>query len=139
MSYRRQIDYPEMEDLKEINVVPLVDVMLVLLVIFMVTAPLSIGGLNVKLPNSSSANKSLNTLPLVITIDKSGDYFIEKEKVAPNKLANKIRAIFALRSSKNVYIRADHRVNHGQVVHALSSSKEAGASGIKILTNLVKR
>lgn len=133
-------DYPEIEDLKEINIVPLVDVMLVLLVIFMATAPLTVGGLAVKLPRSSvSSNKSLQAQPLVITIKEDGRYFVEKEAVKKTNLARKLNSIFSLRETKNVYIRADHRVAHGKVVHALSSAKQAGAEHIKILTRVSRR
>ena len=129
--------YPEIEDLKEINVVPLVDVMLVLLVIFMVTAPLAVGGLAVKLPESSVSNKSLNTQPLVITIKKNGSYFIAKEEVSRADLAQRLNTVLELRKSRRVYIRADHRVTHGKVVHAMSAARKAGASAIKILTKVV--
>ena len=131
--------YPEIEDLKEINVVPLVDVMLVLLVIFMVTAPLAVGGLAVKLPESSVSNKSLNTQPLVITIKKNGAYFIAKEEVSRADLAQRLNTVLELRKSRRVYIRADHRVTHGKVVHAMSASRTAGATAIKILTKVAQR
>ena len=131
-------NYPEIEDLKEINVIPLVDVMLVLLVIFMATAPLTVGGLAVKLPVSSVKDKSMNTLPLVISISKDGKYFVEKDEIAKDKLLTHLRSIFSYRESKNVYIKADNRVQHGTVVHALSAAKQAGAIGIKILTKVAK-
>ena len=131
-------NYPEIEDLKEINVIPLVDVMLVLLVIFMATAPLTVGGLAVKLPVSSVRDKSMNTLPLVVSVSKDGKYFVEKEEVSKDKLLDRLRSIFSYRASKNVYIKADDRVQHGLVVHALSAAKQAGAVGIKILTKVAK-
>lgn len=131
-------NYPEIEDLKEINVIPLVDVMLVLLVIFMATAPLTVGGLAVKLPVSSVRDKSMNTLPLVVSVSKEGKYFVEKEEIAKDKLLARLRSIFSYRASKNVYIKADDRVQHGLVVHALSAAKQAGAVGIKILTKVAK-
>ena len=130
------LSYPEIEDLKEINVVPLVDVMLVLLIIFMVTTPLAVGGLAVKLPESSVSNKSLNTQPLVITIKKNGSYFIAKEEVSRADLAQRLNMVLELRQSRRVYIRADHRVTHGKVVHAMSAARQAGASAIKILTQV---
>ena len=131
--------YPEIEDLKEINVVPLVDVMLVLLVIFMATAPLTVGGLAVKLPESSVSNKSLNTQPLVITIKQNGSYFIAKEEVSRADLAQRLNTVLDLRQSRRVYIRADQRVTHGKVVHAMSAARKAGASAIKILTKVAHK
>lgn len=131
-------NYPEIEDLKEINVIPLVDVMLVLLVIFMATAPLTVGGLAVKLPVSSVKDKSMNTLPLVVSVSKDGRYFVEKEEIAKDKLLERLHSIFSYRASKSVYIKADDRVQHGLVVHALSAAKQAGAVGIKILTKVAK-
>ena len=131
--------YPEIEDLKEINVVPLVDVMLVLLVIFMATAPLTVGGLAVKLPESSVSNKSLNTQPLVITIKKNGSYFIAKEEVSRADLAQRLSSVLELRQSRRVYIRADQRVTHGKVVHAMSAARKAGANSLKILTKVARK
>ena len=130
--------YPEIEDLKEINVVPLVDVMLVLLVIFMATAPLTVGGLAVKLPQSSVSNKSVSSQPLVITIKENGAYFVAKEAVNRDDLRQRLAAVLELRQSRLVYIRADQRVSHGKVVHAMSSARQAGASAIKILTKVVQ-
>lgn len=131
--------YPEIEDLKEINIVPLVDVMLVLLVVFMATAPLTIGGLAVKLPQSSVNNKSLNTKPLVVTIKKDGAYFIAKEAVNAEDLRQRLSTVLELRATRRVYIRADRRVTHGKVVHAMSAAQQAGATAIKILTSVAKR
>ncbi len=132
-------NYPEIDDLKEINVVPFVDVMLVLLVIFMATAPLTVGGLTVKLPESSVSNKSLNTQPLVITIKKNGSYFLAQEEVSGKDLRQRLHTVLELRQSRRVYIRADQRVIHGKVVHAMSAARQAGASALKILTKVAHK
>ena len=132
--------YPEIEDLKEINVVPLVDVMLVLLVIFMATAPLAVGGLTVKLPQSSINDKKPPTAPpLVVTVNKDGKFFLDNESFNAANLQKKITALFELRQGKSVYIRADKRVSHGRVVVALTAAKQAGATGIKIITEPPER
>lgn len=132
--------YPEIEDLKEINVVPLVDVMLVLLVIFMATAPLAVGGLTVKLPQSSvNDRKPPSSPPLVVTIKKDGKFFLDNESFNAANLQKKITSLFELSQVKAVYLRADKRVNHGRVVLALTAAKQAGATNIKIITEPPKR
>ena len=118
----------------DINIVPLVDVMLVLLIIFMVTAPLSIGGIKVTLPTSKARSASIDEDRVVLSIDRKGEYFIEKMNVGANALQSRLAAIYEHRKKKELYIRADKRVVYGKVVNAMSAAKLAGVGKISMLT-----
>ena len=129
----------ENEDLADINIIPLVDVMLVLLIIFMVTAPLSIGGIKVQLPASKVRSSTVDENRVVLSIDKNGSYFIEKMRVQNSALQTRLNAIFQHRKKKELYIRADKNVKYGVVVDAMSAAKLAGVSKMSMLTKSVRR
>lgn len=118
----------------DINIVPLVDVMLVLLIIFMVTAPLSIGGIKVSLPTSKARSAAIAEDRVVLSINRKGRYFIEKMEVQSKALRPRLAAIFEHRKRKELYIRADKRVVYGRVVDAMSAAKVAGIGKISMLT-----
>jgi biopolymer transport protein TolR len=123
------------EDLAEINIVPLVDVLLVLLVIFMITAPMSIGGIKVQLPLSQAKGNAVDEDRIVLSINKEGEYYIgEKMKVAPEALPEKFKAMYEFRKKKELFIRADKEVEYGRVVYAMSSAKLAGVNKLAMLT-----
>ena len=121
-------------DLAEINIIPLVDVMLVLLIIFMVAAPLSIAGINVNLPTSKARGSRISEDRIVLSISQKGDYYFEKLKVPTAALPEKMKAIFEFRQNKELYIRADRGVKYGRVVDAMSAAKMAGVSRMSMLT-----
>ena len=120
--------------LAEINIVPLVDIMLVLLIIFMVTAPLSISGVSVDLPKTAKHKMKVSNKRLVLSLDQEGGYFIEKVTVPGEQLAAKLKGIFSLRKDRTLYIRADRRVSYGKVMQAMSAAKLAGADRISMLS-----
>ena len=122
------------EAMADINIVPLVDVMLVLLIIFMVTAPLSIGGIKVSLPTSKARSAAIADDRVVLSINQKGEYFIEKMQVAAENLSSRLGAIYQHRERKELYIRADQQVVYGRVVDAMSSAKLAGVGKISMLT-----
>ncbi|SMF33561.1 ExbD/TolR family protein [Pseudobacteriovorax antillogorgiicola] len=122
------------EAMADINIVPLVDVMLVLLIIFMVTAPLSIGGIKVSLPTSKARSSSISEDRVVLSINQKGQYYIEKMEVTADALSSRLAAIYEHRQKKELYIRADKRVVYGKVVDAMSSAKVAGVGKISMLT-----
>lgn len=124
----------ENEEMADINIIPLVDVMLVLLIIFMVTAPLSIGGINVNLPTSKAKGKKIAEERVVLSINKSGDFFIEKSQIPRSALIEKFKAIFEFRENKELYIRADRGVDYGKVVDAMSAARISGVSKLNMLT-----
>ena len=123
------------DDLVELNVIPLVDVLLVLLIIFMVTAPLSIGGIKVDLPISKARGTNVDEDRIVLTINKSGGYYLEKQAVPEATLEEKFKAIYQFREKKELYIRADQGVPYGKVVQAMSAARIAGVSKLAMLTN----
>jgi len=118
----------------DINIVPLVDVMLVLLIIFMVTAPLSIGGINVDLPSSKARSRDMAEDRVVLSINSKGEYFIEKMEVPAGVLDTRLKELYQQREKKELYIRADKTVVYGRVVDAMSAAKLAGVTRISMLT-----
>lgn len=118
----------------DINIVPLVDVMLVLLIIFMVTAPLSIGGINVDLPSSKARSRDMAEDRVVLSINQKGEYFIEKMEVPAGVLDMRLKELYQQREKKELYIRADKAVIYGRVVDAMSAAKLAGVTRISMLT-----
>ncbi len=120
--------------LADINIVPLVDVMLVLLIIFMVTAPLSIGGINVNLPSSKARSSAVAENRVVLSISQKGDYFIEKVGIPSEALETRLTEIYQNREKKEIYIRADKGVLYDKVVNAMSAARIAGVTKISMLT-----
>jgi biopolymer transport protein TolR len=118
----------------DINIVPLVDVMLVLLIIFMVTAPLSIGGINVNLPSSKARSAGIPENRVILSISSKGDYFVEKVAIPSATLDQRMLEIFQNREKKELFIRADKGVIYEKVVNAMSAAKLAGVSKISMLT-----
>src|SRR5437868_15098996 len=98
--------------LSEINVTPLVDVMLVLLIMFMVTTPLMQQGIEVDLPKTSSSGVELNDEPFVLIIDAAQKMTAGKQSIAMGDLRPKLKAIFQNRKNKQVYIQADRKVDY---------------------------
>ena len=123
------------EEMAEINIIPLVDVMLVLLIIFMVTAPLSIGGIKVDLPLSKARGGVVDEDRIVLSVDKGGGFFLDKQPIAAAALEAKFKAIYGSRQKKELYIRADTAVTYGKVVFAMSAAKLAGVTKLAMLTN----
>jgi len=120
--------------LAEINVIPLVDVVLVLLVIFMVTAPMLYRGMDVRLPTSAS-----NTIKaeerLVLTIERDKRIFLDKDPVAPAQLEPKLRAAKERNADVSVYLRADRDVPYGTVVQVMDGVKRAGIEKLGMVTD----
>ncbi len=130
-----QDDQDSDQSMTEINMIPLVDVMLVLLIIFMVTAPLSIGGIKLDLPSSKATGGSqLDEKKIVLSITGRGEVFIDKLMIPQIDLEAKLKAIFEHRSEKEIYIRADTKVAYGKVIEAMSAAKLAGVSRMNMLT-----
>ena len=120
--------------LSEINVTPFVDVMLVLLVIFMVTAPMMQQGLNIQLPETKAGGVNVNENPFILKIQREGSLWIEQTPVSLEELGPRVAAILTARKNKNVYIQADRRVEYGWVAQALAELKAAGLYQISLIT-----
>ena len=122
------------EDLAEINVIPLVDVMLVLLIIFMVAAPLSLTGISLDLPFSKAKGTSVEEGRIVLSVNKDGRYYIDRMEIPEANLEAKLKAIYQHRDKKELYIRADQDVKYAKVVGAMSAAKLAGVGKMNMLT-----
>ena len=120
----------------EINVTPLVDVMLVLLVIFMVTSPMLVSGVHVDLPKTSTSPVSGQDEPLAITIDKEGVIYLQEVAVLPLDLIPKLRAITGEKRDTRIFVRGDRDASYGKVVELMASIGEAGFSKVALVTEI---
>lgn len=120
--------------MSEINVTPFVDVMLVLLVIFMVTAPMMQQGLDVNLPKTASTGVALNEDPFVLVINANGEVRAGDVLVNIRDLSVKLKAIFQNKKNKQIYIQADKKVDYGTVAYVMGEVRIAGISNISLIT-----
>jgi biopolymer transport protein TolR len=118
----------------EINVTPLVDVMLVLLVIFMVTAPMMQQGVQVNLPKADTKAMAPAEESVVVSVDKAGKIFIDKTEVPQGDLRKRLSDIFVTRTKKEVFLKADAGVPYGEVVRAMADIKGAGIERLGMVT-----
>ncbi len=120
--------------MSDINVTPFVDVMLVLLIIFMVTAPMMVQGVNVSLPEAAAKSLPAQVENLVITIDKNGGIYINDYQVEFNFLQEKLSKIMDGRKDREVFLKADKEIFYGMVVRVMSEIKNAGVEKIGMVT-----
>ncbi|KPF70797.1 protein TolR [alpha proteobacterium AAP81b] len=121
--------------MSDINVTPLVDVMLVLLIIFMVTAPLLVAGVPIDLPDSRAKALKADDTPIQISIDAKGAVFIDKLAVADAGLAAKLAAIREARTdSPRVYVRADRSLDYGRVMEVVGEVSGAGFTKVALIS-----
>ena len=118
----------------EINVTPFVDVMLVLLVIFLATAPMLQQGMSVNLPETTTQPLRVRDAPLILSVNQEGEYFLGKKAVAQDELQARLEAIFEARDSKEIYLRADRDAPYGVVVKAMAAARRAGSTEIGVVT-----
>jgi biopolymer transport protein TolR len=119
----------------EINVVPYIDVMLVLLIIFMITAPLLTQGIEVDLPETVADSLATSDEPVTLTIDAKGRYFIDigeatGKAVSDDELIRRVRAVLKRNPAQMILIRGDTAVDYGRVAYGMSLLQQAGASKI---------
>ncbi len=118
----------------QINVTPLVDVMLVLLVIFMVTAPIIQQGVQVNLPQAKAGAIAGTEEMLIVTISKNGKVYLNDNVMSLPELGDKLRAIRKLQADKQVYLRADQDVRYGLVIKTIAEIKQAGIERLGMVT-----
>ena len=119
--------------ISEINITPFVDVILVLLIIFMVTAPFAVSGVNVQLPQSQAKPLKLTGDPLVLSISSTGDFYLAKVEVDQEELVEKIKAAVGNNKEAAIYIRADKPVPYGKVMLAMGAAQSAGVAKIGMM------
>ncbi len=124
----------------EINVVPYIDVMLVLLVIFMITAPMLTEGVQVELPQTFAKTLTKDQEePVVISVDAKGQYYINigdntDKPLSAEKLITRVAAVMRQRPGQGVYIKGDHAVNYGRVVTIMAQLQQAGVKQVGLVT-----
>jgi len=126
-------DDEDLAPLAEINVTPFVDVMLVLLVIFMVTAPLMMAGVPLRLPRTAAARVAEPRQPIVLSIDRSGQVFIGDKSVPATALPAQLSRMAEKAPDQTVYIRADRALSYGAVMRTMGAVAAAGFSRISLL------
>ena len=127
--------------MSEMNVVPYIDVMLVLLVIFMITAPMLTQGVKIELPSSEAESMPINSdqPPLIVSVDANGGYYLEigddRSKPRPmSDIVERVSAILSERPDANVYVRGDRQVRYGVVIRLMASLQSVGASEVGLIT-----
>jgi TolR protein len=127
------------QPLAEINVTPMVDVMLVLLVIFMVTAPLMTVGVPLDLPKTSAAEVTQPKQPIILSLDREGASFIGNERIDPADLKNRLTQLASEDSERVVYVRGDRTISYAQLMDALSLVNSAGFTKVSLLAEGVQQ
>ncbi len=122
--------------ISEINVTPLVDVMLVLLIIFMITSPMLVAGISVDLPETQAAPLSGQDEPLTVTIDKQGVIYILETAVEGSSLVDKLRAITQEKMETRIFVRGDKSVSYGQIADVLTTINAAGFTKVALITEI---
>ena len=128
----------EREPMSEINVTPFVDVMLVLLIIFMVTAPLLTVGVQVDLPETSADTLPEESEPLTLTINSKGDVFIQETKIEFDNLIKKILAVSNNRTDTRIYVRGDKTINYGRVLEVMGKLSGSGFTKVALISEPYK-
>ena len=125
--------------MSQINVTPFVDVMLVLLIIFMVTAPMMQQGVQVNLPKADTKALTPQEVTVVVSIEKNGKLFINTTETSVSELRSKLAGMFATRAKKEVFLKADKDVPYGEVIQAMAEIKGAGIERLGMVTEPAQR
>jgi biopolymer transport protein TolR len=118
----------------EINVTPFVDVMLVLLIIFMVTAPMLTSGVPIELPETKGQQLQTNKDPVTLSVDKSGKVFIQETEIKLDEIAAKLKAIAKNGADEQIFIRGDKGIDYGTVMRVMGRVKAAGFTKVSLVT-----
>lgn len=122
--------------MNEINVTPMVDVMLVLLIIFMITAPMLFAGIEVDLPETESAPISGQFKPLVVSIDKNNHLYIVETKIDPKELITKLKNITKEKQDTRIFVKGDKSVPYGVIVETMSRIHSAGFTKVALISDI---
>jgi biopolymer transport protein TolR len=124
--------------MSDINVTPFVDVMLVLLIIFMVTAPMMMQGVEVNLPQTTTKSIKTKEDPLILTVNKKGEIYLEDHKIKLEDLETKVKTIFKYRRDKEILLKADKDLPYGMVINVMAGVKRAGVTKLGMVTEPLK-
>lgn len=122
--------------MSEINVTPMVDVMLVLLIIFMVTSPMLVAGVEVDLPETKSSPISGQDTPLVITVNKEEDIFITETKTPFSELVTKLKNITKEKKDTRIFVKGDRNVSYGKIVETMAEIHNAGFTKVALISDI---
>ena len=125
---------PDKKIFAEINVTPLVDVMLVLLVVFMITAPLLTMGVPLELPQSRAGTLGDKQEPLLVSIDKKGDIYLQTTKVPEKFLTARLKAVTKGHEEARIFVRADRNLDYGTVMRILGMLRSSGFERVALIT-----
>ena len=129
-------NYHSRKSISEINVTPFVDVMLVLLIIFMVTAPLLTAGIKINLPESTSVLKNEKNDPVTVSMNSKGEIYIQKKKISPDDLIKKLIALKGQNKDLKIYIKGDKNLNYGKIMDLMSFINKSGFKKVALVTKL---
>lgn len=133
-STRRGRNRGRTERFAEINITPMVDVMLVLLIIFMVAAPMMTSGVSVDLPKSNASPIAGQDEPLTISVTKDGDVYVQETKIPLNALQEKLKAITGENRETRIFVRGDQGINYGKVMEVVGEINAAGYGKVALIT-----
>lgn len=122
--------------MSDINVTPMVDVMLVLLIVFMVTAPLLTVGVPVDLPKTEAAPISEPSEPLVVSVDAKGKIFLQETELTMDQLAPRLAAVVASKADTQVFVRGDRAIDYGRVMQVMGTLRAAGFERIALIAEM---
>ena len=121
------------EPLSQINVTPMVDVMLVLLIVFMITAPLLTVGVPVDLPKSEAAQLSDQVEPLVVSVNSEGKVYLQETEIALESLPERLRAVTATKPDTIIYVRGDQAIDYGRVMAVMGALSAGGFTRVSLI------
>jgi biopolymer transport protein TolR len=124
--------------ISDINVTPLVDVMLVLLVIFMITSPMLVAGIQIDLPETSASPISGQDDPITITIESNGRISLGETFIGRNQLTAKLKAITKEKLDSRIFVRGDSKVSYGKIMEVIGEINQAGFSKVALITEIKK-
>ena len=133
LNKRKKQRYTQMS---EINVTPFVDVMLVLLIVFMITAPLLTVGVKVDLPKTKASQLNQKGDPLIISVKKNGTVYIQNRKIEISKIIPQVKAISENNKNIRIFVKGDKNANYGSVLNVLARIKSAGYSKATLVAKL---
>ena len=122
--------------MSNINVTPLVDVMLVLLIVFMITAPMLTVGVQVDLPQTKANQLNSDADPLIITMNKNREIFIQDAEVSPEDLIPRLKAISKVNSKTRIFVRGDNLLPYGEVIEIMGKIQSAGYEKVALVAKL---